>query len=338
MNNLFIVGCPRSGTTLVQQALNRHSQIAIPPETKFFLSFLGHSQSRQHALIDRLNNDLRIMLPKPAVRVSSLADARAIFNRIARLYVARLGRPDVAYFGEKSPAHTGRLVDIRRLIPEAKILLLYRDGRDVALSLTQVPWMSSNVHVNFLVWLYYYRVLRQERTRQLPNLCVVRYENLVARPQQEFRRILDFLDLPYESAVAEGHGNREGVPSREYAWKARALEPITTARIGLWRRDLSSGQIANMERLGGSALTSLDYKLATDGRQPLSVRFGIELSLGVARLFYNLSWQSLWQEFAGQSLLRPATVSGRLPLREATPAPAQSEALGELARPLLEAV
>ncbi len=44
MNKFFIVGCPRSGTTMVQQALNRHPQVVIPPETKYFFSFYGHSQ------------------------------------------------------------------------------------------------------------------------------------------------------------------------------------------------------------------------------------------------------------------------------------------------------
>jgi hypothetical protein len=40
MEKFFIVGCPRSGTTMVQQALNRHSRVAIPPETKYFFHSL----------------------------------------------------------------------------------------------------------------------------------------------------------------------------------------------------------------------------------------------------------------------------------------------------------
>jgi hypothetical protein len=65
MDKLFIVGCPRSGTTMLQQALNRHSQVVIPPETKFFFSFFGHPRRCQLRHIDRLNADLGINLPKP---------------------------------------------------------------------------------------------------------------------------------------------------------------------------------------------------------------------------------------------------------------------------------
>src|SRR5215831_4421176 len=58
VDKFFIVGCPRSGTTMVQQALNRHSQIVIPPETKFFFSFYGHSLAQQARHVRRLNADL----------------------------------------------------------------------------------------------------------------------------------------------------------------------------------------------------------------------------------------------------------------------------------------
>src|SRR6266852_1380392 len=159
MEKFFIVGCPRSGTTMVQQALNRHSQIVIPPETKFFFSFCGHSRERQLRHLKRLNEDLNISMPAPATRVRSVADGRAFYEAMERQYVARLQKTDAVYFGEKTPEHTSHLPRIREMFPQAKILVLYRDGRDVALSLTRVPCMSPDPYVNFIVWLYYSRVV-----------------------------------------------------------------------------------------------------------------------------------------------------------------------------------
>jgi hypothetical protein len=303
MKELFIVGCPRSGTTMVQQALNRHSQIVIPPETKFFFSFLGHSRKRQRRHLDRLEADLQITLLRPARRVATPEEARAFYRHLARRYVERLPKRDVVYFGDKTPEHTGQLPRIRRLFPGAKILILYRDGRDVAASLRKMPWMSPDLYVCFLVWLYYYRVVQDARGEGGPGLYFARYEDIVADPEKELGRILSFLGLPDEPAVACGWGNREGIPEREVAWKGRALEPITSTRVGTFRGELSAEQIETLERLGRHALPALGYELVTDGKRQLSPGFLLGLFCNTARFVYRLPWRSLLNEvFGGPSL------------------------------------
>lgn len=296
MDQLFIVGCPRSGTTMVQQALNRHSQIVIPPETKFFFSFVDHSRHAQHRHIDRLKTDLKIHLPKPAKALRREDDYRAFYEDMTRQYLDRVHKPSVTLFGEKTPEHTGRLPRIRQMFPEAKILVLYRDGRDVAASLSRMPWMPANLYVNFLVWLYYHWVVQNEKQKGLANLYFARYEDIVADPEKRLGDILQFLGLSYESAVVEGWGNREGVPEREYAWKARALRKISTDRVGSFCQELSDEQIAILERLGGETLALLGYPLLSDGQQPLSLSFFLQLSYGLSRFVTRLPMSALLKE------------------------------------------
>jgi hypothetical protein len=315
MEKFFIVGCPRSGTTMVQQALNRHSHILIPPETKYFFSFFGHPRRCQARHLERINTDLGIDLPKPARRVSSIAEGRAYYEDMARQYVERQRKRGVVYFGEKTPEHTGLLPRIRELFPDAKILVLYRDGRDVALSLTKVPWMSPNLYVNFLVWLYYCRIVRAEQQVARANIYFARYEDIVAAPEQELEGILSFLGLPYESAVAEGYGNREGVPEREVAWKGRALGPITTDRVGVFHRELTDDQLEVLERLGRDALPSLGYPLLTGGNRSLSLPLLLRLAYNLCRLLYRLPWHPLHKEllcrlFPGRSADQPTCAPG----------------------------
>jgi hypothetical protein len=281
---------------MVQQALNRHAQIVIPPETKFFFSFLGQGHRRQLRHIDRLEADLGIPLPRPVRRLSTPEEARAFYQTLARRYVQRLHRHGVVWFGDKTPEHTGQLPRIRQLFPGAKILILYRDGRDVAASLCKMPWMSPDVYVCFLVWLYYYRVVQDARRDGAPGLCLARYEDIVAHPEKEFTRILHFLDLPYEPAVAEGWGNREGIPEREVAWKGRALEKISADRIGVFRRELSAAQIETLERLGRHALPSLGYELVSEGKRPLSAGLLLSLFCNTSRFVSRLPWRSLLNE------------------------------------------
>lgn len=302
MEKFFIVGCPRSGTTMVQQALNRHSQVAIPPETKYFFSFFGHPRRCQARHVERLNADLGIRLPTPARRVRSAEDGRAFYELMARQYLRRLEKKGVTHFGEKTPEHTGLLPRVRRLFPDAKVLVLYRDGRDVAQSLTQVPWMSSNLYVNFLVWLYYQWVVRKERQGAFPEVHFARYEDIVADPEKQLSGILNFLGLPFERAVVEGYGNREGVPERELAWKGRALSRISRERVGTFRRELTADQIENVERLGQHALPELGYELVTGGERRLSPAFYLSLTYHLSRLAWRLPWRAAVRELLSRLL------------------------------------
>lgn len=302
MKKFFIVGCPRSGTTMVQQALNRHPQVAIPPETKFFFSFFGQTRKQQCRHLDRLEADLKVRLPRCTAPIRSPAEGRAFYNEMAGRYVQGLAKQGVTHFGEKTPEHTGHLPRIQRLFPDARILAVYRDGRDVAASLTNMPWMPANLYVNFMVWLYYNQILLEVKAAGWPNVYFARYEDVVADPQAKFAEILRFLDLPNDSAVAEGSGNREGVPEREHAWKRRALERITSARVGVFRDDLTLPQIEILERLGRKMLPELGYDLLTGGRKPLPLDFLLKLSFEMSKFVYRLPWQSVGLELLNRSM------------------------------------
>jgi Sulfotransferase family len=286
---------------MVQQALNRHSRIAIPAETKFFFSFIGRSLRAQRRHIDRLNRDLKISLTAPEARVSSLDEGRDFYEGMADKYVRTLEKSNVTCFGEKTPEHTSHITRIRDHFPKAKILVLIRDGRDVALSLAKAPWMPGGLYAGFLVWLYYQRILLAVQSELRPNMYFARYEDIVADPEGSFSEILDFLDLPYEPSVAHGWGNRAGIPQREYAWKANALKKITADRAGVFLRELDATQIADLERLGRDTLASFDYPLMTDVQTSLSARFLLKLARDVAGFAWCMPWHLLLQEFVDRA-------------------------------------
>lgn len=263
----FIVGCPRSGTTLLQQALNRHSQIAIPPETAFFaVPRWSRRGRREH--ISRLNEDLGVALPL-GTGTGRAASDRAGYEEMARQYLLRLDRKEVTHFGDKSPVHLSCLTRIRRTFPDAKIVCIYRDGRDVALSLLGLPWTSRCVYVNFALWRYCCWLQRWARQwRGLP-VHFLRYEALALDPARELRAVTSFLGVPYEAQLTDASICTEGVPLWEAQWKGRARCPIGPARVGLWRDKLTPDQLGAMERWGGADLRELGYQLAGNARAPL---------------------------------------------------------------------
>jgi hypothetical protein len=288
---------------MLQQALNRHSQIVVPPETKFFSFLLGHSKQCQSRHIARLRSDLGVVISEPDSAIRSVREARVFYEEIASRYLRRVGREHIVYFGEKTPEHAAKIPAILSLFPNAKIVFLIRDGRDVALSLTRMPWMSPDLHVCFLIWLYYFRILKRARNNACGNTYFAKYEEIVSDPEKELRRLLGFLELPYESAVAAGFGNSEGIPEREYPWKGLALEQITTSRVGVFRREISRADLGLMERLGGRALRSLGYELVTDGKARLSPAVLVKLAYSIGKYVLGVPRDLFTQQLLGFPLM-----------------------------------
>jgi hypothetical protein len=279
---------------MLQQALNRHAAVVIPPEIAFF-TFLTQSVRQQQVHFRRIEHDLGINIPLPSIRVSEGPVGRALFEAIAHAYISRIGRLGVSHFGEKSPVNLRRYKSIRALFPDAKMVLIYRDGRDVALSLSNVQWMPPNLYLGFALWLHYARVARRAAPTLGRDLHAVRYEDLVREPERELTQICQFLGLDYRAEMSQSFGNIEGVPQWEWEWKWRATKPITDARIGRWRSELTLDQIATLEQWGGYTLTSLGYDLLTKNRPRLSPWFFVRV---YARAFWWLATRPGFGDFS----------------------------------------
>jgi hypothetical protein len=302
MKHFFILGCPRSGTTMLQQALNRHSGIVVPPETKYFSAFLGHPRKYQLRRLQRINEDLHINVSPPEHTIRAPLQARGFFNRIADAYLTRLGRHNITFFGEKTPQHSGYVPQIRRVFPDAKFLWIYRDGRDVALSMRKVEWMNRNIAVNFLVWLFHYHRQMHIAKDKALDILFIKYEDLVSQPRQELSRVTDFLRVPFEPQVAWGNGNREGILEWEYAWKSQALKPITTERIGNWQKELSDQEITLLEWLGGRALKNLGYEVTARPSLWSNLARFPSIAVGLARYLCRVPLDETTNQLLGRAI------------------------------------
>jgi hypothetical protein len=130
------------------------------------------------------------------------------------------------------------------------------------------------------------------------ELHCVRYEDVAQDPERELRKVVRFLGLPYEAHMAEGEGNREGVPVHELGWKAIALQRITSARIGQWREELTPTQVRNMERWGRLALQTLGYELTMGEDRGFPV--GAYLQARWSQFAWNV--RQTWRLATGASL------------------------------------
>lgn len=278
----FIVGVPRSGTTLLQAMLTSHPEIGIPPETEFFMKhrppaacatderawqrYLSAWFAAQGFVEQDIDPDaMRARLDRlaPAERTE-----RRVFLELLATHAERSGKRRV---GEKSPHHCRHVESIARLFPEAKFIHILRDPRDVVASLKRVPWSQGSHLTLARGWK---RILEDHRRllREMPGdqYTGVSYEDLVFHPERELGRLCAFLGEELRPEMLNFHERRDrGFAEREAAWKGGTMRPINASSIGRYASDLSPREIAGVERVVGPLLKEFGYEPAPIHRSAL---------------------------------------------------------------------
>lgn len=281
----FLVGVPRSGTTLLRLMLDAHPALAIPPETGFGVlltnpavvaggpvELLGAVTSlptwpdlgfERDQLLARLRR----------VRPWSAADGvRTIFTA----YAQRHGKPR---WGDKTPVHVRHMSTIARHLPEAHFVNIVRDGRDVAASVRDLPISPGGIEAIALDWRDQIRDARVQAV-SLSHYREVRYEQLVADPEAVLRELCACLALDFDPAMLRAHEraaerHRE-MPERllpdgtwithegRNRWHGLTLHPPDPSRVGRWHDALTPEEITCFEAAAGPLLHELGYALSVD--------------------------------------------------------------------------
>jgi tetratricopeptide (TPR) repeat protein len=217
---VFVVGMPRSGTTLVEQIASSHTQV-----------FGAGERMDIPRIID-------VLMGGDSSRTPDRWDPVAV-RREALAYVERLRKLDGAALRviDKLPDNIQSLGQIAILFPRARVIICRRDLRDVCLSChTQrfadsLPWTHDLADCAV-------RAREIERlvahwTAVLPlRMLEVGYETLVGDLEGESRRIIDFLGLPWDPACLAFHRTERSVLTAS-RWQVR--QPLYSSSVGRWR-------------------------------------------------------------------------------------------------------
>jgi hypothetical protein len=167
--------------------------------------------------------------------------------------------------GDKTPGYAREVRILHRLWPDARFVHLIRDGRDVCLSTLswQRPgkflrrlrtWSEDRLTTAALWWEWHVRVCREAgRTLPANRYCEIRYESLVARPDEACARLCHFLSVPYASTMVRFHEDPPRSDQIDHPWT-----PVTTG-LRDWRRQLPAEDIERFEAAAGPLLEELSY-------------------------------------------------------------------------------
>jgi sulfotransferase family protein len=251
---IFVVGAPRSGTTLLAAMLAGHSRIMCGPETQFFnkLDADQLADAVQDPRWPRLATSAICSLTlarQSVVKLFGLSrrdvrrylrnrspSVRAMVESLTESYATRNGKPRWA---EKTPNHILHVAQIRGEWPEAPIVRIVRDPRDVALSMRQLMWTRRNsILDNAGIWADWHEQAMPFFSNDRRSYTL-RFEDLVTEPETELRRLCEVIDEEYEPGMLDTGRSGKAVASKKESWKASVSGPVDASRASGWRGSLS---------------------------------------------------------------------------------------------------
>ncbi len=214
---IFIVGMPRSGTTLMEQIISRHSEVGAAGEQSFW-------RDHRRRIVDIQSGGLNVAeLHKASGKYLDLLSSIA---------------PGKRHVTDKFPSNYVHLGFLHLLYPNAKFIHTKRHPIDTALSIYMRPFFDvsefqrsrrSIVHVSQL-----YREIMEHWRNTLPpgRVLEVDYEQMVTQPEEMTRKVIEFCDLEWEEACLHPEaGDRRVITYSK--WQVR--QPVYTTSVARWK-------------------------------------------------------------------------------------------------------
>lgn len=300
---LFMVGCPRSGTTLLRRLVDAHPSVAIPSSEQHWVAKWyerGRGVTPEGTVApDLLPNLLRY---RKFARMGldrgelerAVAGSRPIpyakfVARVFDLFAASVGKP---LAGDKTPDNARRIARLHELWPRARFVQIVRDGRDVCLSVLGwdraeklaegLPTWDEDPLVTAALWWEDMVLCGREAGERLGSALYreLRYEDLVGDPEAQCRALCGFLDLPYDPAMLRFHEGRTRTAPGLSAKKAWL--PVTSG-LRDWREGMSPEDGERFEAAVGATLGALGYPRAYPEPAPEAVEHASRLRAALAK-------------------------------------------------------
>ncbi|WP_337878635.1 sulfotransferase [Rheinheimera sp.] len=226
---VFIIGMPRSGTTLVERILSSHSQVQSAGELQDFATAVKElSQSPGQAVLDPATLSAAYQLDPAAIAERYLQRSRVLTG----------AKP---HFIDKLPFNFFYVDLLRRAFPQAKIIWMLRNPADTCLGNYRALFSLQNPYYSYVFDLAdtaafyagFYRWTEFWQQQQLPQIRFQSYEQLVRQPAEQTQALLSFCGLSAEPGCFISERNTSPVAT---ASKVQVREAIHTKAVGRWAR------------------------------------------------------------------------------------------------------
>jgi LPS sulfotransferase NodH len=272
---VFVVGFPRSGTTLISEVLSAHPDLVVSPETFYFLRFAPRCEAAgglsdreaRRSFLEHFTSfhgvgDMELGEATIEAYVDELVEPAEVGHDdiLGGLLRRFADQHDASRWGEKTPAHLRKVPEILEAFPEARILCVVRDPRDAILSQFEADMGDRGLVHRARRWSRFAGLEQQWSQTYPERFARVRYEDLLVDTQPVVEAICEHVGLPFEPSMLAHHDTdpQSFDPGREPK-KAKAARPIDPSNREKWREAMDDRDVRVVELFCAEAMDRYGY-------------------------------------------------------------------------------
>ena len=290
----FIVGSPRSGTTLLRTFFDAHPNILIPWEMPFLIYYYGKYKSTTawdtktiDLFIDELYTDIKYdfwslknwKIDKEDLRNAlskmPLNSCYSDFSKVIYLcYNSVFPKETITLIGDKNPLYSYFLKQIYDIFPEAKLIHIVRDYRDHILSMEKVDFGSKLTPFTALRWKQCQKKIEKQKGEFPEKYYTIRYEDLVNSPKPELEKICDFLKIGFKEEMLFSNQFLVNLKNKNESdvlekYHSSMLQPVNSSRVGTWKEKMPEKEIKMADMVVGKWAEKFGYERKYKKTYPL---------------------------------------------------------------------
>lgn len=278
---VFIVGCDRSGTTLLRLMLNQSPILHIPQESKFLVGLQKNQElygdftkphQRWFFIRDLQTNQATSKTFTFPIFNITIEEAEAtlveaaptdFFRAAAAMFTASALKCGKQRWGDKTPHQIEHISFLAKAFPDAKFIHMIRDGRDVVISIRKAGWRGGKILKIARYW------KKQVEAGRLAGALLgksryfeVYYEQLIEQPEKILKDLCRWLEIEYTPQMLKYYLTADdNIPQEHSSLFELTKKPIDSSRVYAWKQTLSNKEIADFERETAELIDLLGYEL-----------------------------------------------------------------------------
>ncbi len=276
----FILGRPRSGSTLLATIIDAHPNAILPFESAVIVNLYpkyGHITQWSKTMIEAFYDDLLLnrkfsiwpvdnqQLRDNLLKLEGDCTFETMIKAVYLHFKSFFEKSEISIIGDKNPVYCFYGKKILDIFPDAKVIHLARDYRDQILSVRKVNFEASVTSLLAFRWKYAQKKIFQLSVPLGDRYLYLRYEDLVANPDEKVKEIFGFLGLAYDPSVLQFYNKKQKVleqftEQEINQFHSSLFHPINNSKVGIWKNQMPEKDILLADHIVGRTAEESNYE------------------------------------------------------------------------------